>query len=139
MNPIMNIPKSLLARIMEIDAMATIIGEIIREAGRIREETACPRDGGIGRAPWCCETIVSSAADNGVVVPRDEKNGTGVLRNGLQDVAERLTDRHRPFGCEIQDGDDGIVRPIVIEGHGSACTIRHGEIAPGEISEAGAH
>lgn len=47
-NPIMNIPKSLLTRIMEIDAVTTRVGEIVREARRIREETACPRDGGIG-------------------------------------------------------------------------------------------
>lgn len=82
---------------------------------------------------------MSGAADDGIVVPGDEKDGTGVLRNGFQDVSERLTDRHGPFGFEVQDGDDGIVGPVVIEGHGSACTIGHGEIAPGEVGEAGAH
>ena len=135
----MNIPKSLLTRIVEVDAVTAGVGEIIREARRVREEIACPRDGGIGRAPWCCETIVSGAADNGVVVPRDEKDGTGVLRNGFQDVAKGLPDRDRPLGCEIKDGDDGVVGPVVVEGHGPACTIGHGEIAAGEISEAGAH
>ena len=119
--------------------MAARIGEIIREARRVREETACSRDGGIRRTPWCCETVVSGAADNGVVVPGDEENGTGVLRDGFQDVAEGFSDRYCAFGCEVQDRDDGVVGPVVIEGIGSACTIGHGEIAAREIGESGAN
>ena len=41
----MNVAKSLLAGIMEVDNVTAIIGKIIGEARGIREETTCPLNG----------------------------------------------------------------------------------------------
>lgn len=116
---------------MEIDTVTAGVGEIVSEACRVWEKTSRPGDGRVG---WTSLRIKTSmirgiAADDRIVVTRNEEYGASVLRNRIQDVAEGLTDRDCTLGCEVQDGDDGIVGAVVVECVRATCAVGHGEVA----------